>query len=147
MLRLLFVVPFVLTCLTATAGPREDAFQVVEQFKKAFESADVTGVVSLFAPDAVLLGTVSPKLTTTTEGINEYFQVIKQLTPRTVVFGEYVAKVLSDDAVLFAGLDTFTVTRDSNIIETPARFTMLITKTGQGWRISHFHSSVRPKAP
>ena len=34
---------------------------VVEQFKKAFDATDMQGVVKLFAPDAVFLGTVSPK--------------------------------------------------------------------------------------
>jgi hypothetical protein len=53
--------------------------------------------------------------------------------------------VLSDRAVLFAGFDTFSQTRDGQVVETPARFTLLITKNDQGWRISHFHSSVRPK--
>jgi ketosteroid isomerase-like protein len=44
----------------AIAGPKEDAFQVIEQFKRAFDASDVEGVVKLFAPDAIFLGTVSP---------------------------------------------------------------------------------------
>src|SRR5688572_23644960 len=52
--------------VSAIAGPKEDAFKVIEQFKMAFDSADVPGVVRLFAPDAVFLGTVSPKLATKT---------------------------------------------------------------------------------
>ena len=47
--------------MLAFGGPKEDAFQVVEQFKQAFESADVEGVVKLFAQDAVFLGTCKPK--------------------------------------------------------------------------------------
>jgi hypothetical protein len=46
---------------------------VIEQFKTAFDSADVPGVVKLFAPDAVFLGTVSPKLATKTAEIDTYF--------------------------------------------------------------------------
>ncbi len=128
----------------AFAGPREDAFQVVEGFKKAFDASDVQGVVKLFASDALFLGTVSPILATKTEQIDKYFQGLRQFMPRSITIDEYSAIVLSENTVLFAGLDTFSQTKEGNIIATPARFTMLITKTDQGWRISHFHSSVRP---
>jgi hypothetical protein len=39
--------------IPAVAGPREEAFQVIEQFKKAFDASDVEGVVKLFGPDAI----------------------------------------------------------------------------------------------
>jgi hypothetical protein len=67
--------------VSAVAGPKEDAFKIIEQFKAAFDSADVPGVVKLFAPDAVFLGTVSPKLATKTAEIETYFQGIKVDTP------------------------------------------------------------------
>jgi hypothetical protein len=101
----------------------------------------------LFAPDAVFLGTVSPKLITKAEDIEIYFQGIKTDMPRRVVFGEYSTLVLSDTAVLFVGMDQFSSTKDGKTIELPARFTLLVTKGAQGWRISHFHSSVRPGSP
>jgi len=128
--------------LVAVAGPKEDAFQVIEQFKKAFDNSDVEGVVKLFAPDAIFLGTVSPKLVTTTEGIDEYFQALTQFTPRSISID---AMVLSENAVLFAGFDTFSQTKEGKAIEAPARFTLVITKKDQNWRISHFHSSMWPK--
>ena len=130
--------------MAATAGPKEDAFQVIERFKKAFNSADVPGVVALFAPDAVFLGTVSPKLTTTTADIDAYFQGIKVDTPRSIVLGQYETLVLSDSAVVFAGLDTFSSTKEGKTIQRPARFTFVVTKGPNGWRIGHFHSSWLP---
>jgi len=135
---------FLINPVDAFCGPKEDAFQVVEQFKKAFDASDVGGVVRLFASDAVFLGTVSPILATRTEQIDKYFQGLKQLMPRSITIEEYSTIVVSDNAVLFAGMDTFGQTKDGIEIKTPARFTLLITKTDQGWRISHFHSSVRP---
>ena len=128
----------------AIADPQKDAFQVVEQFKKAFDASDVQGVVKLFAPDAIFLGTVSPKLATKTEDIEAYFHGIKTDVPRKVVFGKYSTIVLSDTAVVFAGLDQFSSTKEGKTIDFPARFTLVLTKGDQGWRISHFHSSARP---
>ena len=144
---LLAAVILLASALPSLAGPKEDAFSVIEQFKKSFDTSDVQGVVKLFAPDAVFLGTLSPKLATRNEEIDAYFQGIKTDRPRKVVFGEYSTIILSDTAVLFAGVDQFSSTRDGKTIELPARFTLLVTKGNQGWRISHFHSSARPGSP
>jgi hypothetical protein len=84
---LVILVLMAITPMSAIAGPKEEAFQVIEQFKKAFDSADVPGVVNLFAPDAVFLGTVSPKLATKITEIDTYFQGIKVDTPRKVAWG------------------------------------------------------------
>ena len=130
---------------TAIAGPKEDAFQVIEQFKRAFDASDVEGIVKLYAPDAIFLGTVSPKVITTTAEIDQYFQALRQFTPRSIVIEEHSALVISENAVLFAGFDTFSQTREGKTVEAPARFTFLIMKGDQGWRIRHFHSSTRPK--
>ena len=145
MRRLLFAVALTMMVpISVTAGPQEDAFQVVEKFNKAFDASDVQGIVNLFAPDAVFLGTASPKLATKTDEINAYFQAIKTDTPRTLVIGEYSTIVLSDSAVVFAGMDQFSSTKDGKRIDLPARFTLVIAKGDQGWRISHSHSSARP---
>ena len=142
--KLLLAAMLLVWPLAAFSGPREDAFAVIEQFKKAFDASDVDGVVKLFARDAVFLGTVSPILATQPEQIATYFQGLRQFTPRNIAIEEYSTIVISDNAVLFAGMDTFSQTKDGTVIKTPARFTMLITRTDQGWRISHFHSSARP---
>src|SRR5690349_4674473 len=127
MRKLLLICAALMTVpLSAMAGPKEDAFQVVEQFKAAFDASDVQGVVKLFAPDAIFLGTVSPKIATTTADVDQYFQGLKQFMPRQVRIEEYSTIVLSDRAVLFAGFDTFSQTRESKVVETPARFTLLI---------------------
>ena len=141
---LVILVLMAITPMSAIAGPKEEAFQVIEQFKKAFDSADVPGVVKLFAPDAVFLGTVSPKLATKITEIDMYFQGIKVDTPRRIELGDFATIIISDTAVLFAGLDTFSSTRDGKTTDRPARFTFLVTKGDQGWNIRHFHSSWLP---
>jgi uncharacterized protein (TIGR02246 family) len=130
----------------AIAGPTEEAFVVVEQFKKAYDASDPPSIVKLFAPDAVFLGTVMQKPTRDHEAILKYFQASAAANlPKAVVIENYEVLQLSETAVLFTGQDVFSQTRDGKIIETPARFTFLITKGLQGWRIAHFHSSMRPR--
>ena len=50
--------------MAATAGPKEDAFQVIERFKKAFDSADVP-VSSHCSHPTRSFSYVSPKLNQT----------------------------------------------------------------------------------
>ena len=90
--------------VSAVAGPKEDAFQVIEQFKTAFDASDVQGIVKLFARDAAFLGTISPKLVTTAEEIDAYFQGIKTDTPRKITIGDYSTLILSDTAVCLCRL-------------------------------------------
>ena len=56
---LVYVALFALLCSTATAGPKEDALQVLEKWTKAFSDSDVDGIVRLYAPDTTFLGTGS----------------------------------------------------------------------------------------
>jgi uncharacterized protein (TIGR02246 family) len=129
----------------AFAGSAEEAQHVVDQFKASFDSADVEGVVRLFAPDATFLGTISPKFITSTEDVATYFQGLRTNTPRTFTIDTQVTVVLADDAVLIAGLDTFSQTQNGQLVLTPARFTFVIARGPGGWQIKHFHSSMRPK--
>ena len=141
---LLACVMFLIWPVTAFAGPKEEALQVVEQFKKVYGACDEEGPVKLFASDPVFLGTVSPIVMTKTDQIAKYFQGLSQMTACSVTIDEYSTIPVSENAVLFAGLNTFSRnTRDGKVVTTPARFTLLITKADQGWRISHFHSSAR----
>jgi uncharacterized protein (TIGR02246 family) len=113
--------------VSVIAGPKDEAYQVIDKFKRAFDASDVQGIVNLFAPDAVFLGTVSPKLVTKTDEINAYFQAIKTDTPRNVEIGDYSTLVLSDTVVVFAGMDQFSSTNDGKKIDLPARFTLVVT--------------------
>ena len=45
-----------LTPILATAGPAEDAGSVVDRWVTAFNSNDVDALISLYAPDAILIG-------------------------------------------------------------------------------------------
>jgi ketosteroid isomerase-like protein len=105
--------------VSAGAGSKEDAFQVIEQFNTAFDASDVQGIVKPFARDVAFLGTVSPKVATTAEDIDAYFQGIKRDTPRKITIGDYSTLILSDAAVIFAGFDVFARTKDGKVIEMP----------------------------
>src|ERR1700733_2620258 len=88
----------------ATAGPKEDALQVVEKWSKAFNASDVDGITSLYAPDALFLGTGSKAVVSKTEGIHEYFEQLRTDMPRGATLNEHETMLLSDGTVLITGL-------------------------------------------
>src|SRR6266853_4960075 len=96
-------------CSTAIAGPKEEALQVLEKWTKAFTDSDVDGIVKLYAPDALFLGTASKTVVVKTGEIRAYFEAaLLNNRPRGAKLGDYSATTLSDTAVVITGLDTVT---------------------------------------
>ena len=127
------------------AGPKEDAFHVLEQWMKAFNASDVDALVKLHAPDALFLGTGSQSVVTETAGIRKYFErALGRDLPRGAVFTEYSSVVLSDTAVVFTGLSASSRVKDGKTIVADGRATFVVAKRPEGWRIVHFHRSPKP---
>src|SRR5438874_10773684 len=96
----------------AVAGPKEDALQVLEKWAKAFTDSDVDGIVKLYAPDALFLGTASKTVVVKPEAIRSYFEnALLNNRPRGATLADYAAMPLSDTAVVITGLDTVTGVR------------------------------------
>src|SRR2546425_1482982 len=132
-------------CSTAIAGPKDDAIQVVEKWTKAFTDSDVDGIVKLYAPDALFLGTVSKTVVTSPEEIRKYFeQALLSNRPRGAMLNSHSAMVLSDTVVVITGLDTVTGVRDGKPVSANGRVPFVVAKRGADWRIVHFHRSAMP---
>jgi len=132
--------------LPCHAGPREDAFGMVDEWAAAFNSGDVEKIVALYAPEALVLGTVSPTLATTPDDLRKYFGA-SSAAKSQVVLGERAAAVLNNDATIMTGFYELSRLVNGQKVVTPARFTFILVRREEGWRIVHQHSSVRPKAP
>ncbi len=124
----------------AAAGPAEEANAVVDRFSAAYNSNDPEAVVKLYAPNAILLGTVSPVISVGTEAIRTYFSMIKGSGNKNVI-QERHAIVLGDNAAVVTGFYEFTRMKDGKPVPGPSRFTMVIARDGGEWRIVHHHSS------
>ncbi len=143
---LLAVALFASLFSTATAGPKEDALQVLEKWTKAFSDSDVDGIVKLYAPDTTFLGTGSKTVVVKPEEIRKYFeQALLNNRPRGATLGSYSAMVLSDTAVVVTGLDTVTGVRDVTPFRANGRVTFVVAQRGSEWQIVHFHRSAMPK--
>jgi uncharacterized protein (TIGR02246 family) len=132
-------------CCSAIAGPKDDAVQVVERWAKAFTAADVEAIVSLYAPDAVFMGTVSKTIVTTPEDIRKYFQVALLGKRRFVAsFVQTSVTAAAETAFVITALDKLVVTTEGNTEEVFGRVTFVVAKRESNWKIISFHRSAMP---
>ena len=131
--------------VASSAAPADEASAMIGRWATAYNAGDAEGLVKLYTPDAVLLGTRSPIISQGTEGIRAYFSaLVKPTTGNKIVIDDRRMIVLGDlRSVLVTGFYTFL--RGSAATPDPARFTMLIVKRGSDWLVVHHHSSVRPQ--
>ena len=126
---LFFIGLILISPAVAIAGPAEEASAVVDRFSAAYSSNDPEAVVKLYTPDAILLGTVSPVISMGTEEIRKYFSMIKGSGNKNAIQERHTI-VLGDNAVVVTGFYEFTRMKDGKPVPGPARFTMLIIKSG-----------------
>jgi uncharacterized protein (TIGR02246 family) len=133
-------------CPHAFAGPKEDALQVLEKWTTAFTESDVDGIVELYSPDALFLGTGSKEVVSVPSGIRAYFErALLNDKPRGAMLNSYSVVEVSDSVVVFSGLDTVTGVRNGKQLISYGRVTIVVAKRDMGWKIIQFHRSALPK--
>jgi uncharacterized protein (TIGR02246 family) len=144
--QLVFIVLTLMSPAVALAGPAEEANAVVDRWSAAYSGNDPEIVAKNYWSDAILLGTVSPVMSEGTEAIVTYFTPLKGSGNKNTI-DERRTIVINDNAVVVTGFYTFTRMVEGKATPAPSRFTMLITKRGDEWRIAHHRSSphVLPK--
>ena len=122
-----------------------DALELAERWSTAFTQADVNSVVSLFAPDAVFLGTSSKTIVADTEGIRNYFESSLLGSKRYVsVLMDIHVTILSDDAAIIAALNKITISENNHSEDLMGRLSIAARKREGLWKIEHFHRSALP---
>jgi uncharacterized protein (TIGR02246 family) len=144
--QFVFIALILVSPAVALAGSAEDANVAVDRWSTAYSSNDPETIAKNYWPDAILLGTVSPILSEGTDAIVTYFTPIKGSGNKNEI-DERRTIVINDNAVVVTGFYTFTRMVDGKPVPAPSRFTMLVTRRGDEWRIAHHHSSphVLPK--
>jgi len=122
------------------AAAREVA-AATTQWISTFNTRDPAKISALYAPDAVLWGTVSKTIRTTPEEILEYFTESATRRPNLRMFlGEYHVRLYGDIATN-SGYYTSRNPVDGQEIVIPMRFTFTYRNEGGRWMIVNHHSS------
>lgn len=117
-----------------------------QRWASAFNAADLTGLLALYDPGAVLWGTTSPVLIDTPDGVAAYFQRTFSAQPAPhVEMGEARIRLIGDDLALCSGAYTLYLSGPAGEPRSlPARFSLAYRRVGDHWLILDHHSSVSP---
>jgi hypothetical protein len=114
-------------------------------WEACLNAADLDGIISLYADDAVLWGTFSDVIRNTPALIREYYQVLYRKKNLKVKFGSSTSRSFGK-AVLYSGEYEFTY-EDNELIICPARFSFVFYKDNDSvYKIVDHHSSLTPKS-
>ena len=141
------VVVSLLIAFAAFAGPKEDVAAATKTWGETLGQNDPDKVVALYAPDAVLWGTLSPTVRADRAALRDYFvTAFKALPDVKVTFGEQLIRVYGTTAVN-TGYYTFSYVKDGEAKTLPARYSFTLVKDGNDWKIVDHHSSAIPTPP
>lgn len=115
----------------------------IEQVEKS--TGDPEGVLSLYADNAVLLPTLSPKILSDKTMLRNYFRSFLALEDTKVTTVRLISKNHGDVA-MNAGLYTFTFKKDGKTQTVDGRFDFWYKKVNGEWKIIFHQSSILPKS-
>jgi ketosteroid isomerase-like protein len=120
--------------------------QFLANWVAAVNRCDVDAVMELFAAEVIFYGTSTKTLITSIEGVRQYFeQAFAQLQPLSMSLDNKKMLSVSDDVMLLACSDKWSVTLDDQQQVMFGRLVLTAAiKQGQ-WKIVSFHRSVMPE--
>jgi len=121
---------------------QEVAFQCLESWGQAVAKKDKAQVLNHYIGTATLWPTLSNELRQTPERISDYFDLFLPKINGDVEWNQCCFQSISDTECVWSGIYTFQLTEGI----TRARFTYVLTKTNNEWKIKHHHSSLMPEA-
>lgn len=138
---------FLLFTPIASAEPKDEVEAAVASWAQALGEDDPDKVLPLYSSDAVLWGTLSPKLRSDPAALRDYFvSAFKVLSGLKVAFGDHLIRVYGSTAVN-TGYYTFSYVQNGESKTFPARFSFTYVKNGDRWMIVDHHSSAMPPPP
>jgi len=128
----------------AWAGAEEDISATTAKWAATLGEDNPDTIVPLYAPDAVLWGTLSPTVRADSAALRDYFvKAFAALPSLKVTFGQQLIRVYGDTAVN-TGYYTFSYLKSGEKTTLPARYSFTFVKSGDRWLIVDHHSSTLP---
>ncbi len=122
----------------------QEIVALFDRWKAALQTGDAERVAGCYAPDAVLLPTVSNRVRHDQEGIVDYFRHFLALHPVGRLNQSHVRS--HGEIAINSGIYTFTLDGENGQrIEVPARYTFVYRREGDDWLIVEHHSSRMPE--
>lgn len=127
----------------ATSNDETEIMRLFDDWNEALKSLDPARVAALYAPDAILLPTVSNRVRHNTAEIENYFVRFLAKAPEGSIHESNIR--LMGDVAVHSGIYVFRMTRDAGTGDVPARFSFVYQKIEGAWKIVEHHSSYMPE--
>ena len=135
------------TATFAATSVKDDVQKAYQSWCAAIGTAkgNPQEVVKYYAPNAILLPTLSPKLLRNKDGgLDVYFKKLTsnpeiKCNPQELITNTY------GDLAINSGFYSFSFLKDGKETNVPARFTFVYQKQGKQWLIINHHSSLLPE--
>ncbi|MFC9786156.1 SgcJ/EcaC family oxidoreductase [Rhodococcus sp. NPDC127528] len=114
------------------------------EWNDALATGNPETVAALYAPDAVLIPTVSNVVRTDHAGIVDYFTGFLPSKPSAVIEQSFI-DILDSDNAIDTGTYRFTLHKDGAPETVDARYTFVYQKQDDQWLIVNHHSSEMPE--
>lgn len=142
LMMLLLLTPAI--AVLSQTGDKEAAKNVLDNYKKAIEKLDTTGVVNLFVKNSKVYEQASDEGT-----IGHYLE--HHLGPelkafKSFTFSDYKVDVTITGEYAFSTetyIYTIVLAKDNSVIKSQGVATSVLQKTKDGWKITQTHSSFR----
>ena len=119
--------------------------QLLANWVAAVNRCDVNSVMQLFAAEVIFYGTSTKTLITSIEGVRQYFeQSFAQLQPLFMSLDNKKMLSVSEDVMLLACSDKWSVTLDGQQQIMFGRLVLTAAIRQGEWKIVSFHRSVMP---
>jgi len=113
-----------------------------DEWNSALQTGDPGQVAALYAPNAILLPTLSNQVCHNHEEIKDYFAHFLHKEPKGFIDESNIRSF--DQLAINAGIYTFSF-KDGTSVQ--ARFTFVYWWNGERWLITEHHSSEMPEQP
>jgi uncharacterized protein (TIGR02246 family) len=130
-------------CAPVTTAAVEQQFDL---FNRAWATKSPDRVAALFAPDAVLLATVSNEPRTTPAGVRDYFVSFLKSSPVGRIDTSTVRLGCNKATRVGTWTVTLTDAQTGRKTDVKARYSFIYKYQGGRWWIDHLHSSKMPEA-
>jgi len=122
-----------------------DPYDTIQRWALAFNEGDYRAVGALYAPKAVLWGTLARTLINSPQSITAYFAEAATAGLK-VTLGDHTSTPLAETCAADAGHYELSRIRNDVQMLFPARYSIVLVRTGGAWTIAHHHSSMLPTA-
>jgi uncharacterized protein (TIGR02246 family) len=121
---------------------KDEIAGLFDVWNKALQTQEPKEVSALYAPNAILLPTLSNTVRHTTEEREDYFEHFLAKGPSGVIDQSNIRTF--GDLAIHSGIYTFTFSTTGASVR--ARFTFVYAWNGTKWQIMEHHSSLMPEA-